>query len=122
MTTRHQITATRSGSHATMGDWDVEYVITFTYVPGSPDTYDASRGGPGGWDPGYGPEIEFVSIEPDAGDHGAFTDLAQADLVDWAKNWLDENADKCAEVASQPDPDAERDARIDDELTERVAR
>lgn len=114
--TQYQITATRSGSHPTMGDWDVEHTITFTYLPGAGPTGPTYASG---GEPGHGPEIEFVSIDPDAGDHGAFTDLAQADLVDWAKNWLDENADKCAEVAEadgQPDPDAARDARIDDDM------
>ena len=115
---QHKITACRSGSHPTMGDWDVEYVITYSYVPGSPDTYDASRGGPGGWDPGWAAEVEFISIEPDVGDHGAFTVLAQKDPQDWGANWLDEHYEECvmnAEEQSQPDPDAARDARIEDE-------
>lgn len=123
-TTRHTISATRSGSHPAMGDWDAEYTITFTYLPGAGPTGPTYASG---GEPGWGPEIEFVAIEPDAGDHGAFTDLAQAGLVDWARNWLDENAAECAEIAerdSQPDPDAARDARIDDGLTEvrRMAR
>lgn len=77
--TRHKISATRSGSHPSVGDWDADYQITFTYRPGE--------------------EPVFVSISPDAGDHGAFTDLAQADLIDWAKNWLDENADRATDKA-----------------------
>jgi hypothetical protein len=108
-TTRHTIAACRSGSYNGM-DYDNEYTITFTYLPGWAGDRD---------DPGYGPEIEFVSIDPPAADIGAFTDLAQADLIDWAKSWLDENAAECAEIAeqdSQPDPDDARQARIDDDL------
>lgn len=39
----HKITAARSGHHPSMGDWDEEFTITFSFTPGSPDTYDASR-------------------------------------------------------------------------------
>lgn len=119
----HKITAARSGHHPSMGDWDEEFTITFSFTPGSPDTYDASRGGPGGWDPGYPAEVEFISIEPGASDVGVFTDLAQRDLESWAADWLQTDGyDAAIEVASrdmEPDPDAARDARIDDELTER---
>lgn len=80
MTTRHTITAMRSGSHPTMGDWDADYAITFTI---------ADNGEP-----------VFVSIDPDAGDHGAFSDIAQAGLIDWATDWLDENADRAMEKAA----------------------
>jgi len=115
----HKITAVRSGSHPTMGDWDAEYEITFSYVRGSRD--DLSVWPP---EPGWAAEIEFVSITPDAGDHGAFSDIAQKWLVDWAVDWLDEHHDECVESAEQdmqPDPDAARDARIDDELTGRAS-
>lgn len=46
-----------------LGDDAVMLTVEATYTPGSPDTYDASRGGPGGWDPGDGPEIEIVSVK-----------------------------------------------------------
>lgn len=119
MSTMHTITAVRSGSHATMGDWEAEYVITYAYTPGSPDTYDASRGGPGGWDPGYAAEVEFISVTPVAGplDHGAFTDLAQADLDDWSREWLLEEgrseAIAHADDDIQPDPDYARENAAD---------
>lgn len=113
----HKIDATRSGTHETMGDWDNDYTITFSYVRGAGPTgpsYDS------GGDPGWPAEISFVSITPDAGDHGAFSDMAQQGLEDWAQMWLDEHYDECIESAEadlQPDPDAARDARIDDRLT-----
>jgi hypothetical protein len=81
-----------------------EYEITFSFTPGSPDTYDKSRGGPGGWDPGYSAEVEFVSISPGASDVGAFTDLAQRDLEDWADNWLqDDGYDEALAVVAADD-------------------
>ncbi len=87
MATQHKITALRSGCVNGM-DWEAEYTITFNYAKGSPDTYDKSRGGPGGWDPGWAAEVEFISISPGAGDHGAFSGLAQQDLESWASDWL----------------------------------
>jgi hypothetical protein len=108
--TRHRLTVERSGSHPTMGDWHAEYTITFSYLPGAAPTgptYDS------GGEPGYGPEIEYISHEP-VSDYGP----AAENEAEWCKDWLDENAAECAEIAeqaSQPDPDAARDARIDDE-------
>jgi hypothetical protein len=101
-TTRHTITANQSGTYNGM-DYDIEYEITFTFLPGAAATFD---------DPGYGPEIDFVSISPDAGDHGGFTDLAQRDLVEWAEDWLDEHHAECCDLAEterEPDPDYQRD-------------
>ncbi len=70
----HTIKWVRSGSHDVFGDWEDEQEITFTAEPG--DAY------------GY-PILHFVSISPGAGDHGAFSDLAQADLESAAADWLD---------------------------------
>ncbi len=116
MSSQHKIDATRSGEFNGM-DYDEDYVITFSYVRGAPATGPTySSGG----QPAEPAEIEFVSVTPDAGDHGAFTDLAQSGLEQWAQFWLDEHYDECIELAEQdmqPDPDAERDRRIDDQLT-----
>lgn len=111
--TRHAIAATRSG-HTNGMDWEVEYTITFSYLPGQPatgPTYDS------GGEPGYGPEIEYISHEP-VSDY----DPAAENEVEWCKDWLDENAAECADSAgqdNQPDPDAARDARIDNEIDRR---
>ena len=86
MATKHKITWHRSGSHPTMGDWEAEYEITFRYRKGSPDYWNKYIGT---WEQGYGPELEVVSIKPDAGDHGAFTDLAQRGLESDAQEWLE---------------------------------
>jgi hypothetical protein len=84
MMSTHKITVQRSGNHPTMGDWEAEYEITFEYRPGAaPIIHPADNA-----DPGYPAEVEFVSISPGASDVGAFTDLAQRDLEDWADNWL----------------------------------
>ena len=101
-TTRHKITATQSGTYNGM-DYDIEYEITFIYTPGVDDTFD---------EPGYGPEVEMKSVEPDAGDHGAFSDLAQKELMEWAADWLDEHHDEVCDLAEaerEPDPDYARD-------------
>lgn len=81
--TRHTIAACRSGSYNGM-DYDLDYEITFTCQPGVA---------------GGEPELQFVAIEPDAGDHGAFSDLAQKGLEDWARDWLDDNFDRALEKA-----------------------
>lgn len=82
---KHTITACRpvfdNGEHVD----DQEYEITFTSTKGSPDYWNKAGGH---WEQGWAPEVEFVSIKPDAGDHGAFTDLAQQGLEDWASDWL----------------------------------
>ena len=36
--------------------------VDFSYRAGTADSYDASRGGPGGWDPGDPPEMEIETI------------------------------------------------------------
>ena len=60
---------------------EIEVRIWFTFTPGSPDTYDASRGGPGGWDPGYPPEVEFDSVE-------RLDATPVPELDDWAREYL----------------------------------
>lgn len=83
--TTHTVTMIDSGHYNGM-DYDNEYEVTFTYTPGSPDYWNRAIGC---WEPGDSPSIEFVSISPDAGDHGAFTDIAQNTIVEKAKEWLD---------------------------------
>lgn len=82
--TEYKISATRTGSHETMGDWDADYEITFRVIRHAPGAHEF-----GGMNP-EPTEVVFVSISPDAGDHGAFSDLAQRDLEDWAQGWLDD--------------------------------
>ena len=102
---------------------EVEVRITFTFTPGSPDTYDASRGGPGGWDPGYGPEIEFQSVEKDVGDIFSLHWAAAPELEEWAAEYLrtkgferavQEAADR--EDAKQDRADYQYDRDKDDKL------
>ena len=71
--TRHKISATQAG-HMNGMDGENDYTITFTYEPGA--------------------EPVFVSIDPPSDDRDS-----QADLEDWAKNWLDENADRAMDAA-----------------------
>ena len=101
-TTRHQIPVERTGSFNGM-DWEASYTITFTFTPGRPADL-------GTWPPtpAEDPELQFVSIDPPAGDCGAFTDLAQADLIDWAKNWLDEHFDRATDLAERERSQAPR--------------
>jgi hypothetical protein len=109
-TTRHKISATRSG-HTNGMDWEAEYTIAFTYLPGSRDYWNKAGGH---WEQGWGPEIEYISHEP-VSDYGP----AAENEVEWCKDWLYENEVECAEIAeqaSQPDPDYARDLAIEDRL------
>jgi hypothetical protein len=92
-TTRHKISATRSGQCTGM-EGENEHEITFAYAPGRPADL-------GTWPPteAEAPEVQFVSIDPGAGDHGAFSDLAQKHLEDWARDWLDDNFDRAMDKA-----------------------
>jgi len=105
--TRHKITATQSGT-VNGTDWEAEYEITFDYRPAArPILYPVDRA-----DPGYSAEVEFMSIKPGAGDHGAFTDLAQSALEDWARDYLDgDGYDAACEVAEADRQADEDDAR-----------
>lgn len=106
----HKITALRTGFANGM-DWESEHEITFSYRKGSPDYWNKHVGT---WEQGYGPELEVVSIKPDAGDHGAFTDLAQRGLEDWAQDWLDTDGyDQALEVVAS-DMEAAREYAAED--------
>lgn len=115
----HTIVALHYG-HANGMDFENEYLITFDYTPSAPDFYNPAIGGPGGWSPGNPAEVSFVSVEPVIGtlDAGAFTDLAQRDLDDWAKDWIDENRPECI-ASAENDHQIEREVTRDDELTKR---
>lgn len=82
---KHKVSVTRSGSDNGM-DWEADYEITFEYRPGKPDHWNKAGGH---WEQGWADEVEFLSISPGAGDHGAFSDIAQKSLEDWASDWLD---------------------------------
>lgn len=114
---QHKIDAFDSGTAYNGMDWEAEYVITFNYRAASRPRIS---GPPEQCDPGWAAEIEFVSITPGAGDHGAFSDIAQKHLEEWAEGWLDDHLAECielAEAANDPDPDYLRDRRVDDRLT-----
>lgn len=114
--TTHKIGTTRSGTTNGM-DWDADYEITFLYRPGRPAKMYLRNG-----DPGYPedpPEVEFVSVSPDAGDHGAFTDLAQQGLEDWASDWLQGDGFDLAIEKACADLDAEQERARDMGLTVR---
>ena len=99
---RHKITAERSG-HDNGMDWEAEYVIAFDYLPGESSTH---------YQPGYPAEVSFVSVDPKIGvlDHGAFTDLAQQSLDDWARDWLDENYEAALDIVADAMESDRRDA------------
>lgn len=115
-TTTHRVMAVRSGTTRSGMDFDLDYEITFSYLPGAgPILHPADDA-----EPGYPPSIDFVSIEPDVGDHGAFTDLAQKELAMWAQDWLSEHYEDLvdqAEMERLPDPDDARDRMIEDRET-----
>lgn len=122
MTTQHTITAKLHVLFRIPGMPDDEHEsanptvdITYTYLRGSPATYDAARGGPGGWDPPDPAEVDFVGATLVDGDGLAPTD---DQVKDWARDWLhDEGYDEAcqhAERNSGPDPDHAYEAARDD--------
>jgi hypothetical protein len=113
-TSTHKITATRSGS-TEREDWDIEYQITFTFWPSERATLVC---------PGAEPGIEFAKVEPMPRDQGAFQDLADARVRDWAEQWLEDHYDEAVQVATDDrlaDEDDHADflrrQRRDDRLT-----
>ena len=101
---KHKITWHRSGF--TNGiDWEDEQEITFEFRAGRPEVRTLRNGDPGY--PADPDEIEFVSISPGAGDHGAFSDLAQAQLESEADTWLcSDGYDAAIEIATADAADA----------------
>jgi hypothetical protein len=93
---------------------EVDAKVTFAYTPGAPDTYDASRGGPGGWDPGYPPEVDIVSIEIRDGER--WVTLPECMVEALAHD--DDLYTACCEKAAQ-DAEDDFDARADYEYEKR---
>jgi hypothetical protein len=103
---KHKINWYRSGSRDGM-DWEDEQEITFEFRAGRPEVRTLRNGDPGY--PADPDEIEFVSITPGAGDHGVFSDLAQAGLEDEAQDWLcSDGYDAALEIAAE-DHEADRE-------------
>ena len=103
----HKITTTRSGSHPTMGDWDAEYEITFTFRKGSPDYYNKAGGH---WEQGYDAEVEVTDVRPE---YGSFDARAKAEAMDWAQEWLSTDGyDQALEVVAS-DTEAAREFAAD---------
>ena len=107
---KHKIHWYRSGSTNGM-DWEDEHEITFEFRAGRPEVRTLRNG-----DPGYPAdpcELEVVSINPGAGNHGAFSDIADKLLHDEAQDWLSsEGYDAAIEIAYS-DLEAERERAAD---------
>lgn len=101
----HKITALRSGTDLSGCDWEAEYEITFRFTPGAPAILHPADNA----DPGYPAEVDFMSIKPGAGDHGAFSDLAQKWLEDWAQDWLQGDGYDEAVAIAADDEEAARE-------------
>lgn len=108
-TSTHKITAVRSGS-TLREDWDVEYVITFTYWPAERATLIC---------PGAEPGVEFVSAVWADG-----TDPLGEEELEWCAEWLEDHSDEAIAAAvydrmADEDEAADRSRRalIDDRLT-----
>src|SRR5262249_52364200 len=69
---------------------------------------------------GGGASSQFVAIDPGADDVGAFTDLAQKDLEDWAQEWLSENYAECIEIAERGREPAARKAEHAEQLRAQI--
>jgi hypothetical protein len=65
---------------------ELEVEITFKFVPLQPAIKYGLRAEP------YRPaSVEFISAKADALDAGAFNDLRDARIAEWAEEWLAEN-------------------------------
>lgn len=97
-TTLHKIQWIQSGTHDVFGDWDCEYEITYKFTPGTSSRRFLTTGDAG---PLIDDDIiEFVSVSPDAGDHGAFSDLAQRSLETQAADYVESDAfDNARDIA-----------------------
>lgn len=106
----HKIKWLRYG-HQNGMDWESEHTITFRFRTGRPAVMHLRNGDPGY--PADPDEIELVSIEPGAGDHGAFSDIAQAGLESEAQDWLEgDGFDAALEIATS-DIEAAREFQHD---------
>ena len=74
-------------------DWECEYVVTYNYTPGQPETGPSySCGGT----PAEPPEVEAVDINLAVGDFD--TDREKNEALDWANEYLqDKGYDKAIE-------------------------
>lgn len=96
---KHKITWCRSGTYNGM-DWESEHEITFEFRAGRPEVRTLRNGDPGY--PADPDEVEFVSIQPGAGDAGVFSDMAQKALEDEAETWLSSDGyDAAIEIAAE---------------------
>jgi hypothetical protein len=94
---------------------DVE--IDVEIEPGSPDHYNRSIGGPGGWSPGCPPSAEVVEIRSASGSILRVTDeLTRAELAS-IRDAAIEQAGEAEEDAAAAHADDERD-RLRDEAHE----
>lgn len=92
----------------------VDIVVRFTASKGSPAFYDPAIGGPGGWSPGDGPEIDIRSVAVVT--NGAHLP-APAEIVAWAEAEADRHPGMFLDEAaadSEPDPDLARDDWMED--------
>ena len=102
MTTRHKLVAFLPIGDPDRGE-EIETEIAFTFLPGGKPSFD---------DPGFGPEIEFLSAAPLCnGKPAPFfynsamqRDIQNASLDDLARDWLESDVGRAAaleEVAAE---------------------
>ena len=89
---------------------DIDYIpckleITYSYIPGAPDYYNRSVGGPGGWDQGYASEVSLVAARVIQCEASLWDSTIRDMAEDYLQNEGYEEACTIAEEAGRPDPD-----------------
>ena len=95
-----------------------ELRIHYTFSPGCADYYVASIGGPGGWQPGYPPELDILKIEEEDFSTGkaVWREIAGKfpdgrDRFEYYREWAEsEHFENMAQEAFEARADAAADA------------
>lgn len=123
----HKVVTHHTFEYETVGKDDPGYVecrVHFDYTPGTPES-GRHNCPPENYDPGSGAEIAFDYAEYEMHGHkGFWRKLIPGEWLDeHCKAWLAKQDESDLENdlpdPGGPDPDDERDQRIDRELTER---
>ena len=121
MSTEHTYETTYETERDGIVVGSAEVRLTYTFSPGSGETYNKSVGGPGGWEPGYGPEIEIFKIEEEhGGQWGEVGSFFYDILHDWAETSLFDTLIEAVGAEYEARRDEAADARYEAQRDRRM--